>query len=81
MLQLTKTFIKDIMTEKDGVTFDPSRFWMSLGTLVYLGLSIFQVWKTGNFDFIAWASGFGIIQGAGAASIKMKETTEQKTGN
>lgn len=72
-------WVIDCTTEKDGRTACPARILWIIGTLVYFGLSVHNVWfNKAPFDMQAFAIGFGAMQAAGAAAVKIKETTEQK---
>jgi hypothetical protein len=46
--------------------------------VVFLGLSGFEVYKTGNFDMVNFGLAYGGLLAAGAAGVKIKETTEPK---
>lgn len=78
MFKLTKRVIKDIFTEKDGVSFDPARLLWILGTFIFFGLTIYTtILAPANFNMINFGIAFGGILAGGGASIKIKETTEQ----
>jgi len=68
--------IKDWFTGPDGVTHDPARGLWILGMVVFLCFSGWEVWRTGNFDMINFGIAYGSLLAAGAAGVKIKESTE-----
>lgn len=74
-----KSVISDCITEKDGVTACPARIGWCVGSLAYLVATLYQIKTHGVFDYVQFATGFGIIQACGGAAVKIKETTEQTT--
>lgn len=75
---LTSRFIKDIVTERDGESFDIARFLWAIGTLVFFGLVIYTtVLIPASFNMMNFGIAFGGILAGGGASIKIKESTEQ----
>jgi uncharacterized integral membrane protein len=78
-MHLVSRVIKDVLTEKDGVSFDTARILWAVGTLIFFGLTIFTVIKnpTVPFNYMNWGIAFGGILAGGGASVKIKESTEQ----
>jgi hypothetical protein len=82
MFRLSKRVIKDIVTEKDGISFDPARILWVMGTLLFFGLVIYTtILLPSSFNMINFGMAFGGILAGGGASIKIKETTEQPLSN
>jgi len=78
MFRLAKRVIKDISTEKDGISFDTARILWVIGTLIFFGLVIYTtVLAPATFNMINFGIAFGGILAGGGASVKIKETTEQ----
>jgi hypothetical protein len=79
MFKTISAVFKDILTEKDGISFDVTKVQWFVGTIVFFGLSIFSVIKSSThaFDYTAWGIAFAAILAAGSAGVKIKESTEQ----
>jgi len=72
--------LKDILTEKDGTSFDVTKVQWFVGTIVFFGLTIYSVIiQKEPFNYMNWGIAFGGILAAGSAGVKIKETTEQPT--
>jgi hypothetical protein len=78
MFQRITQIIVDCTTEKDGVTACPARIIWILGTFVFFVNVAIDVIHNKKFDYQGYAMAFAAIQAAGAAAVKIKETTEQK---
>ena len=73
-----KRVVKDISTEKDGISFDITKVLWSIGTIIFFGLTIYTVILTpGSFNYVNWGIAFGGILAGGSAGVKIKESTEQ----
>ena len=70
--------IKDWFTGIDGETFDPARFLWFLGVFLFLVLSGYEVYRSGKFDMANFSLGYAGLLAAGAAGVKIKETSEPK---
>ena len=75
MKYLKKVF-NDCMTGPDGITIDPSRVFWILGMVVFLAFAGHDLYKNGKFDMVNFGLAYGGLLAAGAAGIKIKETTE-----
>jgi hypothetical protein len=76
--RLFKRVVNDIVTEKDGISFDNTKILASIGTLIFFGLTIFTVIKDPHtFNYVNWGIAFASILGATAAGVKIKADTEQ----
>lgn len=77
-MALVSRFIKDLVTERDGESFDIARALWALGTLIFLGLVIYTtILIPASFNMMNFGIAFGGILAGGGAAIKIKETTEQ----
>lgn len=70
------TILKDTLTAKDGESYDIGKVIWAMGTMVYLAGAIVNMSKGIPFDYNEFGLGFGAVIAAGAAAIKIKETTE-----
>ncbi len=77
-MNITK-IIKDWFTGPDGETHDPARALWILGMVVFLAFSGYMLLKTGTFSMVEFGIAYGGLLAAGAAGVKIKETTEPKT--
>ena len=75
------TLIKNLFTGVDNQTFDLGRLLWAKMALVYSGITIYHVYKTGVFDYQNWAIGAGAILAAGGGSLALKAATEPKSSN
>jgi hypothetical protein len=78
MMALFSRVLKDVVTEKDGESFDTARILWVVGTLIFFGLTIFVTIKNpASFSMMNFGIAFGGILTGGGAAVKIKETTEQ----
>lgn len=70
--------MKDLFTGKDNATADIGRVLWAISFVVGMGLVIFSTVTSKPFDFINYGVGVGGLLAAGAAALKLKETTEPK---
>jgi len=70
------TMLRNIFTGVDNTTFDMGRVLWFLTHIGYLALSVWHVAQGGAIDFVQWASGAGLVLGAGGASLMVKSKTE-----
>jgi len=73
-----KKIIKDWFTGPDGETHDPARALWILGMVAFLAFSGYELWKTQKFDMVNFGIAYGGLLAAGAAGVKIKESTEPK---
>lgn len=71
-----KRFLKDCVTCPDGESGDVGRIFLILGALAFLGMSIYHLWKHGQFDPIGFGGGYGGLMTGACAGIKLKEKSE-----
>lgn len=69
-------FFKHLFTGKDNETYDLGRILWALGALVFLGLSCASFYKGATWDGVLFATGYGVMLGAGAGATKLKASTE-----
>lgn len=82
-MSLVKKVIKDCATGLNGEDYDPARVIgygiIVVGSLIFLGLSIYDTIKTGKFDYAGFATGFGSIGltlASAGAGVWFKKDTE-----
>lgn len=73
-----KTIIKHCVTQQDGESYDLTRIISLVGIIFYLGLATHNVVKTGNFDYVAFATGFATITAACGGAIGIRAKLEDK---
>lgn len=76
MLNLIKQLIKDCLTGKDGVTYDPARVYLALAVNVFLGATILDAMHSIKFDPQAFGIGFGALLAGGGLGVSLKAGTE-----
>jgi hypothetical protein len=69
-------FFNDILTGKDGESYDVGRVLWVIGVLVFLGLSIFTVIQGQAWHPLDFGTGLGGILAGGGISIGVKSGTE-----
>jgi uncharacterized LabA/DUF88 family protein len=78
-MEAIKKFFHDILTDVDDQSYEVLSIVSVLGVLTFLGLSIYHVLLTHEFDYLAFGGGLGAsITGAGAG-IAIKENTSKRT--
>ncbi len=71
--------IKDCFTGPDGVTYDPARVLWIIGMVAFLAFTAHSIYKSNkDFDMVNFGLAYGGLLAAGAAGVKVKETTEPK---
>ena len=70
--------LRDWFTGVDGQTYDLGRALWALGVMVFLGATVYSIYKGQTFDAIAYGTGFGAVLAAGGAALWMKKETEPK---
>lgn len=65
-------WLKDLLTERDNETFEVSAVLAFLSVLVFLGLSIWKMILTRQFDPISYGTGASAIIGGGGLSRLFK---------
>lgn len=69
-------WIKHIITGADNQTVDVARVLWIVGVLAFLGFAGYEVYKSGHFDMTNFALSYSGLLTAGAAGVKIKESTE-----
>ena len=69
-------FIKQLITGIDNQTVDVARVLWVVGVIAFLGLTGFQVYKTGAFDMVNYSMAYSGLLAGGAAGVKIKASTE-----
>ena len=70
-----KEIVRQLLTGKDGTTYDIARVTWLLGTITVIALAAFEV-STAQISLRELAESLGIISAAGGASTMMKKDTE-----
>lgn len=77
------SIIKDIFTEKDGVSFCPVRAAFVIGCLAYMFYTLHDLIAVPDFKFMDhakdWASGLANLLGLGGGAVAGKSFTEPNT--
>ncbi len=73
-----KKFFTHLVTGIDGDTFDPARVLWILGVVCFLSFSAYGIYKEGKFSMTDFSMAYGTLLAAGAAGVKIKESTEPK---
>ena len=68
--------IKDWFTGIDGETHDPARFLWFVGIVAFLIFVSVQLYRKDQFDMSNFAFAYSSLLAAGAAGIKIKESSE-----
>jgi len=71
-------FFKHLITGADNQTVDVARVLWILGVIAFLFLSGLDVYKSGHFDMANFSLGYGGLLAAGAAGVKIKESSEPR---
>lgn len=78
---LIKNFVKDITTEKDGVSFCPVRAGFIVGFICIIAFTLYDMHTNDTFDFLShakeWMSGLAEYLGLGGAAVAGKNFTEK----
>lgn len=73
-----KKIVVDWFTGPDGATHDPARALWILGVVCFLSFAGYGIYKEGKFDMVNFSISYGTLLAAGAAGVKIKESTEPK---
>ena len=71
-----KRVVRHTFTGKDNKTVDLGRVMWFVGAVVFMGISVYFVWKTGQWNPLEWGSGLAAINGGSGAAVKLKESSE-----
>ncbi len=74
--------LKDLFTEKDGVSFCPVRAGYIVGFLIIIGLTINDVFNSKDYHFVDhasdWMKALAEYIGLGGAAVAGKNATEKE---
>ena len=68
--------LKNTFTGKDNKTIDIGRVIWMMGSITFIGCTIAELYIKGNWDAIAFGTGFGAVLAAGGFALKIKQGTE-----
>lgn len=74
LYESTRQLVKDSLTENNNKSFDVARVLWVIGVLAFIIFSGYAVWKSGEFDYIGYGTGLGIVLAAGGAAVALKNT-------
>jgi hypothetical protein len=69
-------FFNNIITGIDNQTVDVARVLWIIGALSFLGLSAYDIYKSGHFDMANFALAYSGLLAGGAAGVRIKAITE-----
>lgn len=71
-----REIVRDWFTGPDGETWDPARMLWIGGVVAFLCFTGHEVYKSDKFDMVNFAMAYSALLAAGAAGVKIKESTE-----
>ena len=71
--------IKHSLTEEDNETYDLFRLSLAIAMIAFVGLAIYSVIKTGQFDMVGYGTGFGALLGGGGLGVGMRAKFEPRS--
>lgn len=72
-------WLKHLITGADNQTVDVARVLWIAGALYFLGCTGYEVYKSGHFNMTDFSIGYSALLAAGAAGVKIKESSEPTT--
>lgn len=76
MIKLIQQVVKDCLTGKDGITYDPARIYLAMAVNVFLAATIMDAMHSIKFDPQAFGIGFGALLAGGGLGVSLKAGTE-----
>lgn len=76
MIKLIQQVVKDCLTGKDGITYDPARIYLAMAVNVFLAATIMDAMHNIKFDPQAFGIGFGALLAGGGLGVSLKAGTE-----
>lgn len=73
---MIRDFLTHIVTGADNRTVDVARVLWIVGVVAFLCFAGFEVYRSGNFNMTDFALAYSGLLAAGAAGVKIKETSE-----
>lgn len=71
--------LRDLFSGKDNYSLDIGRILWAVGVVVFLGMSIVDLFVESKFDYISFGAGFAAVLAAGGAALKLKESAEPQS--
>ena len=65
-------WLKDILTERDGETFELSAVLAAFTVVGFIAMSVWKMWQTRQFDPVSYGTGASAIIGGGGLSRLFK---------
>ncbi len=65
-------WLKDILTERDGETYELSAILAAFTVLGFVVMSVWKMWETRQFDPVSYGTGASAIIGGGGLSRLFK---------
>lgn len=65
-------WLKDVLTERDGNTYELSAVLAAFTVLAFVGMAVWKMWTTRQFDPISYGTGASAIIGGGGLSRLFK---------
>lgn len=65
-------WLKDILTERDGETYELSAILAAFTVVGFVAMSIWKMWQTHQFDPVSYGTGASAIIGGGGLSRLFK---------
>ena len=65
-------WLKDILTERDGETFELSAVLAAFTVVGFVAMSVWKMWETRQFDPVSYGTGASAIIGGGGLSRLFK---------
>lgn len=77
MIEEIKKFIRDLLTEDDGVTWCAARVMSFMGIITYLGHSSYMLYQAKTIVLTDFATGFATLLAGAGALIAAKAATQK----
>lgn len=75
---MIRDFVSHMVTGADNQTVDVARVLWIVGVVAFLSFAGFEVYKSGKFNMTDFSLAYSGLLAAGAAGVKIKETSEPK---
>lgn len=79
-MTLLKKILSDISTEKNCQTYELSAVLAAFTVIAFVGLAVWKMWQTKQFDPISYGTGASAIIGGGGLARFMKGKVDDNAG-